>query len=811
MKLYVVPHSHIDVEWYWTAQDMEAMLPQMFYDGLLPQMEQDEGLRFAQDQAVIWQKLLNNATPAQRQLILQRVQEGKLEPVGGNYVQPEVQEPAGESLIRQLQIGQKWMEENLGRRAKCAWHTDVFGQVNQLPQIFGQAGFEYFAFMRDINDKDDPEHFPTEFLWEGADGTKLLTHWFRISYVLCEGGDDRHFIVANIVQPENEEQELRYVFRQLLDEHSLQHKTGLAMLPWGGDVYALKENSDKIKDRILCAAADVGLTLAKQDIVIATPTEFFRALEEKKDLLEVKTCDFNPPKYRQDLRGTYITRVGLKQQNRRAEQALLPYEAMSACAGKPIADMDELWKPVLFGQFHDTIGGSCLDEAYTDAMERDEAVMEELTRRKNRLLGEAENGTVLNIFNPTQFVRTDVVTIPADGAKTVTTADGKEVMSTYWDGQLSVLVPDIGPYETVSLCTTHGKQPEQVQPRAPETAFYCVRLDPETGDLVSIFDKEYKRELLRGHGNILVAQEEKDPDMEGAMRLTGKLRQDDQIKAKSIRMEETPLSIEIVTEKDFLGFGVRKTVELSKYKKAIEFKTEILNYTGADLLLSAKFALNMDEPESIYETPFAVETGREGLYCAQKWAGLREKGFTTALLNQGNCAYVTEENDLSICLLRGHSNFAEYAKYAADRGLERYKDGKTHTELAAERGDHCFRYALCSTDAAFGEVSAKALAYNTPLQAAWSDKPAELTSVIRSVDDPFIVTKLYPTERGFCLRGYNASDKTQTCGIRLADVPKSVNYVNLLDEYIAAANVENDLIKLNLRPFEIVTVQIEMR
>ena len=314
MKLYIVPHSHIDVEWYWTAQDVRDMMPQLFYDTLLSVLKDDDRMRFAQDQAVIWDMMLQDADDEQRSLILEKVRQGALEPVGGSYVQPEVQEPCGESFIRQLQIGQKWMKEHLGRQAVCAWHTDVFGQNSQLPQIFRQAGFKSFVFMRDINRKDDPESFPTEFLWEGPDGSRILTHWFRTSYVLCESSDPEHrLVVATVGGPKTEQEELTYVFRQLLEEDSLQHRTGLAMLPWGGDVYGLTKRSDEIRTELMDAAAKVGLTLQAEDIVIAAPSEFFRALEQKTDLLEVKKCDFNPPQYRQDLRGTYISRIKLKQ------------------------------------------------------------------------------------------------------------------------------------------------------------------------------------------------------------------------------------------------------------------------------------------------------------------------------------------------------------------------------------------------------------------------------------------------------------------------------------------------------------------
>lgn len=810
MKLYIVPHSHIDIEWYWTAQDAREMLPDLFYNSLLPQMERDDKLCFAQDQAALWQMLLDDATQEQRNLILRKVKEGKLEPVGGNYVQPEVQEPCGESFVRQLQVGQKWMEEHLGQRAKCAWHPDVFGQIDQLPQLLRQAGFASFAFMRDIDQADDPEHFPTEFIFEGPDGSRILSHWFRISYVLCEGGEDRHFIVANIVQPENEEQELRYVFRQLLEEDSLQHKTGLAMLPWGGDVYGLKENSDQIKERLIYAASDVGLTLNKEDIVIATPSEFFAALSEKQEFLEVKRCDFNPPMYRQDLRGTYITRIKLKQQNRRAEQALLAYEALCACRGETFADGEALWEKVLFGQFHDTIGGSCLDEAYTAAMERNQNVIEKVAARAKVLLGENKQGKILRVFNPTGLVREDVVRIKCEENRMVKTKDGT-ILPSYHDGQtLSVLV-HLNAYEMAELYTERCENASASQPQALQTEYYLVTIDPVTGDPVGIYDKEEQRQLLCDVGNVLTAREEKDPDMEGALRLTGRIWRDDTVAAQYIHTEETALLIRVETKKQFLGFSVVKTMELHKHKKQIDFTTEILDYTGADLLIGVQFAMQMERPQSIYETPFAVRRGREGLYCAQKWAGLQEDGFTAALLNQGTCAYWTEGNAMTLCLLRAHSNFAEYAKYAAERKLPRYSDGRSHTELASERGDHRFRYSLISGNKSIYDLSAKALQYNALPLAVFADELVRWNAPVRSVSEPFVVTSMLPCEGGILLRGYNASEEMQHIEIEFTEHTKTIYYVNLVNDRTGKVELNGYTLKAQLRPFEIITLNIQLQ
>jgi len=813
IKLYIVPHSHIDVEWYWTAEDTKDMIPQLFYQTTLPTLQDDPALRFAQDQAVLWQMMLQGASGAQRQLILDMVKEGKLEPVGGTYLQPEVQEPCGESFLRQIEIGQQWMQENLGIRARCAWHPDVFGQIDQLPQIFRQAGFDNFTFMRDINEADDPETFPTEFWLEGPDGSRILTHWMRISYVLCESSDPEHtLLVANITRPETQTQELQYVFRQLLDETSLQHKTGIAMLPWGGDVYGLRLRSDKIRSKLIQAAAMVGLDLRDEDIIFATPSEFFRALQEKQELLPVKRCDLTPPKYRQDLRGTYMSRVKLKQKNRKAEQALLGCESLCACAGADFSEGGDLWKDVLFGQFHDTIGGSCVDEVYAAAMERDDAAITAAEAKKQQLLGSKDGGTVLNLFNPTQFERSEYLTLPAKAPFSLKTADGQLLYSRFDpdEERITVHVPHIGPYETISLHREAGGQtPTLAAPSVIENEFYRLRFDPVSGNPASIFDKQAGRELLRGQGNVTVALAERDPDMEGALCLTGEEFTDENIAASSVTAWQTSQELCVKTCKEFLGFRLEKTVLLRQGEKAVEFRTDIRDYPGTDLIVTSSFPFAMDTPQSICQTPFSAVTGRKGFFCAQKWAGLQGGTFTAALLNLGACAYWTEENTLRFAMLRAHSNFAEYAKYGTDRGLARFADGKSHTELAAERGDHSFRYTLVSGDLSVAALDRQARCRNAPLDAAWSDTPAQIASPIRAVDGPFMITSLAACpEGGIRLRGYHACEKEGTCVIHMAKPVDSAVFTDLCGTLKGSASADGCIISMKLRPFEILTLHI---
>lgn len=819
IKIYVVPHSHIDMEWYWTVQDLEQMLPDLFYTSALRVLAKDPEMTFAQDQAMLVQMMLKNASEEQQKLVQNCIDTNRMELVGGMYVQPELQEPCGEALIRQIQIGQNWMQQNLGTKARCAWQIDSFGQINQLPQILLQSGYQNYVFMRDVNETDGPQSFPTEFVYEGPDGSRIVTHWLKNTYVLRESGKSEYLLQIAGVQltKENESAELKKVFEALMDPKSVQHQTGAMLLLWGDDLYRQKFTTKEIRQLLIEAARRAEVAIEEEDIIFATPSQFFDAIREKTDVLDVKLCDFGLPKNLQDLRGTFIARIKLKQLNRKAEEALLSLESLFAVAGKKIEDSDELWKPVLFNQFHDTIAGSCLDEGYLAAIERYKKTLDIAHKRKQALFGENANTTTFCVFNPTQFTREDWVNLLIDKkyAKWSVVDESGIGVPTYYDeklGMLKVLVSNIWPYgvKQYHLIPEQLDHKETISSSRIENEFYGLQIDEKTGDLTGIWDKIQEREILRMPANVIVAKQEQNPDMEGALRLTGMEYDDCGLVAKSVQKIKTDVETRVVCIKNFLGFELEKQIVLRNGCRRVEFYTNIRNYPGEDYILTAAFPMNMQAAESIFETPFAVAVGRTGLHCAQKWAALQEDTYRTALLNQGTCGYWVDENTLSVALLRGYKDYKQYGIDGCNRGIERFLDGKTHTELASERGDHNFAYALVSGAYNNAEISADAVMYNSSLEAYWNADSIKMNPLIKEIPKTFIMTKLGMTEQGdLCLRGYYLGQSKGKCVIQLARPVEAADKVDLTGNIIQRLTPEGSKIAFPVRPYEIITLLIK--
>ena len=63
-------------------------------------------------------------------------------------VEPDVNVPNGESLIRQGLYSQRLFQQLLGRPARVGFNPDSFGHPGTLPQILKLEGMNSYVFMR---------------------------------------------------------------------------------------------------------------------------------------------------------------------------------------------------------------------------------------------------------------------------------------------------------------------------------------------------------------------------------------------------------------------------------------------------------------------------------------------------------------------------------------------------------------------------------------------------------------------------------------------------------------------------------------
>ena len=145
LTLDIMPHSHIDTAWLWPLSETLRKCARTFSTAL-HYMSQYPHYRFIQSQAA-QSKLVKENFPALHRQIQQRVAEGRWEPMGCMWAEPDTNLTSGESLVRQILLAKGFFEREFKLRSDVLWLPDVFGYSGALPQILHRAGVKYLSLI----------------------------------------------------------------------------------------------------------------------------------------------------------------------------------------------------------------------------------------------------------------------------------------------------------------------------------------------------------------------------------------------------------------------------------------------------------------------------------------------------------------------------------------------------------------------------------------------------------------------------------------------------------------------------------------
>jgi len=821
--VHIVPHSHIDVEWYWDHATALRWSADIFMKAL-DLMRRDPDFRFSQDQVALIRPFYEGLGPADRAFFREMVDQGRFGIVGGMYVQPEVAEPRGESLVRQILVGKQWLASELGADVEVGWMIDTFGQISQLPQVLAKSGFRYYAFGRDIPAGMNADDFPSDFWHESPDGSRVLTHLFPATY-----GGPWH---------------LEKVLRRSTTRHML--------VPYGCDVTRPEETSAAMIAKVRKQLEELGATDQVEQLRVSTAPDYFRAVEAEADALPVLTCDFNPPLQLQDLRGLYTQRHRLKQLNRAAEEAMLAAEvacsaAMARGRAYPKEAFDRLWPNLLHVQFHDIIGGSHHDPVYRSAMRRLGAVHDEaqtLARDAVRTVAGAsagdspKGGLWLYVFNMLSEMRTELCELAlneGEDAPAVLDDAGRAVPSRVVDDAgggrrvefVAENVPAVGGKSYRMAARTGEGAGGKSRGRSGETAiendFFRVSWDPGTGGLTQIHDKRSGCAVLDpsvGHGNELIAVVEGNPDAEGMLDLTDTSFRSRDYTPDAIDVETSDIHVGVVIRGPFKDCRRVQEVLLYDALPRIDFRTTLADFAGGNVFVKVSFPLSLDWSRARidYETAFATTTRPEGYYACQNWVDCSDGGSGAALLNRGTPGYWVGGGRLEMGLLR---SLADYTRYR-ERALERTGGDFTRGEFAEyehsacsallrEHGTHEFHYSLYPHEGDWREsgVVSAGRSVNAPLIAVRTRGAGEATSLF-SAPPEFAVAAIKAAEsgRGLVVRGYETTGRARTVRLTLPDWAGRASVTDLLENEVRELAVEDGSVTVPSRPHEIITLLV---
>jgi alpha-mannosidase len=333
----MIGQAHIDPVWLWPWPEGVSEVHSTFR-AALDRMNETPGFAFTASSAQFYQWVSEN-DPAMIAEIRKRVEEGRWGLVGGWWVEPDVNIPSGESLVRQGLYGQLLFRKLFGRTAVVGYNPDSFGHPGTLPQILKLQGLESYVFMRPmLNEKTLPSDV---FWWQAPDGSRVLT--YRIPFSYNDTGSVRQRIDGIL---------------------KLQEPVPAMMAFYGAGDHgggASKENIRSIEEIRSQAGAPT--------LIYSTPDRYFA---------EIREAHADLPVVRDDLQhhsvGCYTAESQIKKLNRATEMALVTAEKIAAVgalawgAAYPKAEFTAAWERILFLQFHDSMAGTALPEHYQTAV-----------------------------------------------------------------------------------------------------------------------------------------------------------------------------------------------------------------------------------------------------------------------------------------------------------------------------------------------------------------------------------------------------------------------------------------------------------
>jgi alpha-mannosidase len=758
MRVVGVGHAHIDSAWLWPIRETVRKCARTFASAVRLMDEQPD-YRFVCSQAVQY-RWMEDRYPALFERIREQVAAGRFVPVGGMWVEADMNLPSGESLVRQFVHGQRYFESRFGVRCREVWIPDVFGYPASMPQIYAAAGCTRFVTQKLSWNKQNrfPHH---TFWWEGIDGTRVLTHFPPVDTYNAEvTGEEMAFSERN--------------FR----DHGW---SDWALMPYGygngggGPTREMVERAGRMRDLDGTPRLQLG-----------TSDEFFDRVEAELE------AGAEAPVWRGELyfemhRGTLTSQIETKVGNRRCERLLREAELWWAAGGvlpdDVAAELYELWADVLLQQFHDIIPGSSIAWVHDDA-EREHARiaarLEELIAAALARLGVAEGeGHVL--ANAASHDRVEVVSAP-DGAPVVV-----EVPAT---GVVPFASVDPSSYDDRVVTTEHSMANGQL----------AVHWDLD-GTITSIIDVVRGRELLPAGRTIDVELAPDQPVEYDAWDLeswTAGLGAPIAGEAEVVWLERGPLRARVQVRRRFgRGSTMSTTATLAALSSRLDLEFDV-DWHEQEQLLSLMVPLDVRADAATCDIQFghvrrpthpsSPWDAAKFEVCAHRFVDLAEPGFGVAVLNDGRFGHRLFDGGVRVSLLRG----ARYPDPDADQGRHRV----TVSVMPHGPGLH--------------EVLTEAERLNVPLR--WS--PGALARGVQVVELDTPAVQLSAVKRAddgsgdLIVRLYEATGDRTPVSVRLAVPVRSAGRCTALEEPEATIDVADGFVALTLQPFELVTLRL---
>ena len=759
-----VGHTHIDVAWLWPIRQTREKAQRSFAT-VLALMDRYPQYKFMSSQCYLY-KAVKQEAPELYERIKQRVAEGRWDVEGAMWVEADCNLISGESLVRQILYGKRFMKKEFGVDSKVLWLPDVFGYSAALPQILKQSGVQTFVTSK--ISWNDTNVLPYDmFRWKGLDGSEVFTY-FLTAPADANNPKDIHTNYNAVANPVDFLRTYnRMQQKSLTDEVIMDYGYGDG---GGGPTAQYIENIS----RMSCGVPDFPYTKFER------ASDFFARVRnnvcDKKDLPR-----WTGELYLEYHRGTYTSVAKNKRNNRRAEYMLQDLEKLYVLANDfgveyPREWFAQAWETVLTNQFHDIIPGSSVTEVYRVTDEEYAKLFDEGKRRfdecMSAILPYVSKNCVLNLNGvPLDgYVKTD------DGYLFVKGAKGNSL------SKVDVLPPD---------------NSVRVEKYTLENKYFRLTFNDEY-DIEQIFDKRNGRNILKGVAKLRAYEDM--PNMYDAWEIRNYYTE-----------KQYDLTFVSAFDIDFGGKKGKRIVKkignstvttdvcLYDYCDRVDFDTT-LDWQTPHLLLKTLFPVDVNTHNATCDVQFGnvqrPTTNNTSWdeakfeFCAHKFVDLSEGNYGVALLNDCKYGYSARDNVLSLTLVKCSTSPSD----------------------CVDKGMHKFTYALYphAGDVRHCDVYKQAYLLNNPLVLLDGKGDCELRLVECDKSNVIVDTvKFAEDDDSVIVRLFENNNCTTNCTLTFGFGAHEVRKCDLLENDGESVLVKDNSVRLTVKPFEIVTLKVK--
>jgi alpha-mannosidase len=252
------------------------------------------------------------------------------------WVEPDCNLPSGESICRQLALGQRYFQRAFGRSARVGFNPDSFGHAAGLPQLLAKSGITAYVLMRPGQlERPLPRH---AFVWTDPSGSRVAAFRIPVDY----GSESAASTVERVAEVSAMSE---------VDQTPLMCFFGVGN-HGGGPTTSMLQALEQ------AMATDGRLRYS-------SPDAYFGELDGLRETLPVVEGELQHHAV-----GCYSVSAWIKAANRSSEAALLDAEVFESVARRLVERQAEqvafgrAWEQLALCQFHDVLAGTSSESAY---------------------------------------------------------------------------------------------------------------------------------------------------------------------------------------------------------------------------------------------------------------------------------------------------------------------------------------------------------------------------------------------------------------------------------------------------------------